>query len=287
MKTNSGFCIPVFIAITAIASLQAAAQAPGENSPIGFPSLEQWRKVVLQGDGSGLRSLYSFDPPAQVRANGMASGADADINFWLGLKAKTMKLDIVRLKERRYGESVIFKATIERADGRTINITNAQAWKKEGEQWRIFGVERTDSPHLQQPSDMNKNIYPDDANARAEIKLAEDKAAREHRRVLLIFGANWCYDCHVLDLALRRQDFRSAISGYEIVHVDIGPDGKKNSDVAKQFDVPLDKGVPALAVIESDGNLVVSQKNGEFEDARALTTEVLLEFLNNWKPAAQ
>ena len=48
--------------------------------------------------------------------------------------------------------------------------------------------------------------------------------------------------------------------------------------------MPLDKGVPALAVLESDGKLIVSQKNGEFENARASTPEALLEFLNKWKP---
>ncbi|MGC1964618.1 MAG: thioredoxin family protein, partial [Candidatus Sulfotelmatobacter sp.] len=71
---------------------------------------------------------------------------------------------------------------------------------------------------------------------------------------------------------------------YEVVHVDIGPDGKKNADLAKQFQVPLDKGVPALAVADSAGKVVVSQKNGEFENARAMTPEALLEFLNKWKP---
>ena len=77
------------------------------------------------------------------------------------------------------------------------------------------------------------------------------------------------------------------LSGYEVVHVDIGLDGKKNGDVAKQFDTPLDKGIPALAVVEADGKVVVSQKNGEFEDARSLTPEVLLEFLNKWKLEAR
>jgi hypothetical protein len=65
--------------------------------------------------------------------------------------------------------------------------------------------------------------------------------------------------------------------------VDIGPDGQKNGDLAKEFQVPLDEGIPALAVLEGDGKLVVSQKNGEFEDARSLTPEALLEFLNRWK----
>jgi hypothetical protein len=39
-------------------------------------------------------------------------------------------------------------------------------------------------------------------------------------------------------------------------------------------------------VIERDGKLVVSQKNGEFENARAMTPEALLQFLNKWKPQA-
>jgi thioredoxin 1 len=287
VKKNCEYWIVLVVVVVALASVSAYSHAAEGDPAIGFPALEQWKTAVVQGDRASLRALYSFDPPARVRANGMKSGADEDVNFWLGLKAKSMDLEIVRLKDRSYGKSVIFTATVQSADGRTIHITNAQAWRKEGEQWHLSGVERTDSPHLQQPSDMNKNIYPNDVDARAEIKDAEERAAIQHRRVLLIFGANWCYDCHVLDLALHRPDFEPAVAGYEIVHVDIGPDGKKNADVAQQFDVPLDKGVPALAVIESDGKLMVSQKNGEFEDARALTPETLLEFLNRWKPVAQ
>jgi thioredoxin 1 len=68
------------------------------------------------------------------------------------------------------------------------------------------------------------------------------------------------------------------------VHVDIGPDGKKNNDLALEFQVPLKKGVPALAVLESDGKLVFSQKDGEFEAASAMDPQSFLEFLNRWKP---
>jgi thioredoxin 1 len=57
--------------------------------------------------------------------------------------------------------------------------------------------------------------------------------------------------------------------------------------LVRQFEVPLDKGIPALAVAESDGKLVISQKNGEFEDARSLTPEALIDFLNKWKPESR
>jgi hypothetical protein len=260
--------------------------AQSSESSSGFAPLDQWKSAVLAGDAVAMKAFYSSNPPVEVEANGGASTADADVNFWISLKARDMKIGIVRLKEKPGGESVIFKAEVQTglANGEVVNITDAQGWKKQGDQWRIVGVERTDAPHLKQPSDMKKNIYPDDADAHAEIREAEEKAATQHKRVLLVFGANWCYDCHVLDLAFQRPDFAAVMAGYEVVHIDIGADGKKNPDLVKQFDIPLDKGVPALAVAESDGKLVVSQKNGEFEDARSLTPEALLAFLNKWKP---
>jgi thioredoxin 1 len=265
----------------------STAQASAADSPTGFAPLEQWKNAIIAGDAAALKALYSTDPAAKVRANGVVTGADADVSFWLALKARSVKLEIVRLTDHPDAEGVIFKAEVQTGlpNGQTVNVTDAQGWRKQGQQWRLVGAERTDAPHLKQPSDMKKNIYPEDADAHAEVKAAEEKATAQHKRVLLVFGANWCFDCHVLDLAFQRPDLAPVVaSGYEVVHVDLGPDEKKNADLVRQFEVPLDKGIPALAVAESDGHLVVSQKNGEFEDARSLTPEALLAFLNKWKP---
>ena len=92
----------------------------------------------------------------------------------------------------------------------------------------------------------------------------------------------------MLDLAFHRKELAPIIdANYEVVHVDIGPDGKKNADVAKQFDISLSKGVPVMAVVDPDGKVLISQKNGEVEDARGLSPEYLAEFLNKWKPQAR
>ena len=263
------------------------AQGSAADSPTGFPPLDQWKAGVLAGDASALKAFYSSDPVAQVMANGVKTDTDADVNFWLGLKARSISLETVAVLDRPKGTSVVFKADVQLANGQILSVTDGQMWRKEGEQWRLMSVERADAPHLKQPSDMKKNIYPADADARAEIKEAEEKAAAGHKRVVLVFGANWCYDCHVLDLAFHRPDFAAVMASYEVVHVDLGPDEMKNADLVKEFDVPLNKGIPALAVIESDGKLVVSQKNGEFGDARSMTPEAVVEFLNKWKPEAR
>ena len=284
---KKGFRYSFLTGVLLLASIGQSGWAQSAGKTTGFDPLDRWVGAIVAGDAEVLKNFYSSDPPAQVEVNGITRAADADISFWLGLKARGMNLEIVRLKQRPGAASVIFKAEVRMASGETANVTDAQGWRQQGDQWRMVGAERTDAPHLTQPSDMKKDLYPANVDARAEIKEAEEKAASEHKRVLLVFGANWCYDCHVLDAAFHRPDFASAMAGYEVVHVDIGDDGKKNNDVAKEFDTPLDKGVPVLAVLDGDGKVVVSQKNGEFEDARSLTPEALLEFLNKWKSVAR
>jgi ketosteroid isomerase-like protein len=284
---KNGFRYSLLTGALLLASIAQTGWAQSASKTTGFDPLDRWVGAIVAGDAEVLKNFYSSDPPAQVEVNGIMRGADADVRFWLGLKARGMNLEIVRLKQRPGAGSVIFKAEVRIASGETVNVTDSQGWRQQGDQWRIVGAERTDAPHLTQPSDMKKNIYPPEADAHAEIKEAEEKAAAGHRRILLVFGANWCYDCHVLDLAFHRPDFAAVMAGYEVVHVDLGDDGKKNADVARQFDVSLDKGIPALAVAESDGRVVIGQKNGEFEDARSLTPEALLGFLNKWKPEAR
>ena len=265
--------------------LFVAAGAWSQTADVPAFPFEQWKNAVLSGDAIALKDFYSTNPPAQIEVKRTEQDADADVKFWIGLKAKDIKTDTIRLVNRGDRGSIIFHAEVTTAD-RTVTVTDAQGWRKQGGKWRIVAAERTDDPQLKQPSDMKKDLYPATADAHAEIKDAEDRAAKEHKRILLVFGANWCFDCHVLDLAFQRPELAPIVNdNYIVVHVDIGDDGKKNADVARQFDTPLDKGVPALAVIDSDGKVITSQKEGEFEDARALTPAALAEFLNKWKPA--
>jgi Thioredoxin-like len=257
------------------------------SAPSTFAPFEQWKSAVLAGDAGALKAFYSVDPPVQVRINTVERDAEADISYWLALKPHNIKVEVVRNEPRHGHISFIFRAEItpDVQNAATVFLTNDQSWQQRGGQWQLISVERTDAPRLKQPASMKKDIYPANADAHAEMKEAEDRAATAHKRLLLVFGANWCFDCHVLDLAFQRPDLAPILAAnYEVVHIDLGPEEEKNADLVKQYEIPLNKGVPALAVAESDGKLVVSQKNGEFEDARALSPEALAEFLNRWKP---
>lgn len=257
-----------------------------------FAPFEQWRSMVMKGDATGLKSLYSTNPVAQIKV-----GADTeldisgDVRFWTGLKAKSIKIDVLQsgsLQVQPGTYQILFRAEIlsaAEATEHTYYITEGQLWKNQDDQWRLVLAKRTVPSRLEQPTSNQKNIYPSTADARADIKRALEKSSKEHKRVLIVFGANWCYDCHVLDLAFERPDVAPLIAAnYEVVHVDVG-EGDKNQELMKDYDVPMDRGIPAIAVLDNNGKLLYSQKNGEFEKARSLGPEDLLKFLNQWKPS--
>lgn len=133
----------------------------------------------------------------------------------------------------------------------------------------------------------HENIYPADADANQQLAEAVKRAGPEHKRVLLVFGANWCYDCHVLDHALHDGEAGKIVAeSFLLVHVDIG-EGEKNPGLVKEYKIPLDKGVPAVAVLDASGKLLYSSGEGEFEAARRMLKKDLVTFLNQWKPAAR
>ncbi len=134
-----------------------------------------------------------------------------------------------------------------------------------------------------EPVAIKTDLYPTSADPNKEIEDAIKQAATSHERVMLIFGGNWCYDCHVLDRALHEGEAGKIVKdNFLLVHVDIG-EANKNLDVAKKYKIPLDKGVPAVAILEADGTQIYSSGEGEFEAARRMMKKDLVAFLKQWK----
>ena len=132
-----------------------------------------------------------------------------------------------------------------------------------------------------------ERIYPAVSAASTDIASALAQAAVAHKRVIVDFGGDWCPDCKVLDLRLREPTNAELVQRhYVVVHVNVGNDGiKANFDVAERYGIPLRKGVPALAVLDSDGRLLYSQKKGEFESMRSMDRTSVTDFLRKWASA--
>jgi thioredoxin 1 len=126
-------------------------------------------------------------------------------------------------------------------------------------------------------------IYPGSEQAEADIAAALARAAREKKRVLLDFGGNWCGDCHVLEIYLHDPANRSLLDAhYVLVPVNIG-NMDANLATAARYGVPVAKGVPALAVLDPSGQVVYSQRNGDFAAMRTMDSASVTAFLQQWK----
>ncbi len=128
-------------------------------------------------------------------------------------------------------------------------------------------------------------VYPDPSRAGSDLAAALREAARTERRVIVDFGGNWCGDCRVLDANFHRPENAALLAKhYVLVHVNVGERGiDRNFALAERYGIPLAKGVPALAVLESDGRLVYSQGNGEFEAMRSMDPASVGRFLRKWR----
>ncbi|HEX5483869.1 MAG TPA: thioredoxin family protein [Terriglobia bacterium] len=127
-------------------------------------------------------------------------------------------------------------------------------------------------------------IFNDHANARQQIAAAITEASRSHKNIVLDFGANWCPDCHALDAQMRRGELGSIIKrSFVVVPISVGR-WNINLDVAREYGVPLSRGIPALAILDSHGKLLYSMKQGQFADARSMNPSGFVAFFKKWEP---
>ncbi len=133
------------------------------------------------------------------------------------------------------------------------------------------------------PTYTPKHIYSETANPRSDIAGGLAQARREHKRLILDFGGDWCGDCQVLDIYFHQAPNGDLLEkNFVLVHVWIGH-MDANIDVAAKYGVPINRGVPALAVLAPDGKVLYSQATGEFADMRHMDPNSVTEFLKKWK----
>ena len=278
------------LVFTLVATLVGVAQ---QALPAGVSTaVEQWKSALVTGDSATLQNLYSTNPPARVIA---ADGkqqltVNDEVQFWQKTRSsglQNLKVE-VRGADVKDGVQLVnlllsFAANTPRGVRQRYAIEQ-QAWLAEASGWKMLASTHTEVLKIRPPGKLNPHLYDTAANGAAEIREAVAKAAASKKRVILMFGGNWCYDCHVLDSVLHEPDVAPiAQKNFIVVHVDIGEDGKKNADLVTKYHIPIEKGVPALAILGPDGKLLYSDQHGEFEKARSMDPDDVVAFLNQWK----
>jgi thioredoxin 1 len=286
----------------AVVAQAAPQQAPAKKvskpaAPFAFAPLDSWKAAVLAGNKDALTGYYSTNPPATAKTpRGESVDAGEEPTFWSSLKpAGLNRLDVkvLEVKNLQPGMMVLVLRietdTKSTAGENSSIISAAQVWMQKLGDWKIVSTQRGDptakqARRLPEPARPNTQLYPPAEEAQAEISSALAAAAKQHKRIILVFGGNWCYDCHVLDATFHSKEFAPIVNAsYIVIHINVG-NYDANLDLADKYQIPLKKGVPSLAILDPDGSLVVSQKQGEFESTVRIGPEDVLDFLKKWKP---
>jgi protein disulfide-isomerase len=128
--------------------------------------------------------------------------------------------------------------------------------------------------------------YNEAADARKDIAQALSQAAQSGKNVIVVFGANWCGDCKVLDLAMKQGSSAPFVAReFQVVKVDVGR-FDRNVAVADSYGVPLKNGIPAVVILSPANKILYVTRAGELADAGSMGESGIYEFLRKVTPAA-
>jgi hypothetical protein len=127
-------------------------------------------------------------------------------------------------------------------------------------------------------------IYDEKADPQADIAAALARAGQTNKRVLIIYGGNWCSWCYRFhDLLEKDPDIRRAVErSYEQVRVE----AVKNPGIGTKYRIDPQKGYPYLTVLDTNGKVVANQETGVFEERKGYKPKVVLDFFLKSGPDA-
>ncbi len=130
-----------------------------------------------------------------------------------------------------------------------------------------------------------KEIY----DADLDVKKAIDTAASQSdKRILLMFGANWCPWCQRLHHLMESNDEikNLLVTHYELILVDLGK-RDRNMDIDAQYGRPNELGIPVLVLLDQDGTVLKTQETGVWEfgqnsKRKGHDPQKIIAFLKEW-----
>lgn len=105
------------------------------------------------------------------------------------------------------------------------------------------------------------------ADAEADIEAALQLAREQDKRVLITFGANWCKDSRALASYYDDPEVAALFEAELVkVFVDVGM-YHRNNDIAARYGIDVDEGVPAIVILNRDGEVAFRTAEGELSTA--------------------
>src|SRR5690606_4113746 len=113
------------------------------------------------------------------------------------------------------------------------------------------------------------------------------KAKQENKHVFIQIGGNWCGWCKMFhELTTTDEELKNYIAeNYEVVHVNYSKENE-NKKVLAELGYPQRFGFPVFVILDGNGVRIHIQNSGYLEEGQGHSKKKVMEFLQQWSPAA-
>lgn len=126
--------------------------------------------------------------------------------------------------------------------------------------------------------------YDEAANADAAVAAARATAKREHKRLLVDYGGDWCLDCRILAGTIELPDLKPWVDRhFVIVTVDSGR-FDKNMQIPAHYGIKgRPEGVPAVFIVDPRTDRLLNKGHETaLADARSMSPQALADWLAHY-----
>jgi len=166
-------------------------------------------------------------------------------------------------------------------DGQPVEVSWTIIYPLDGKPFVPSYERPKPAPVVTAPEDFS-SAYDPKRDPEKDLATAQAAAAKDHKRILMEVGGDWCFWCKTLDTfyadhpELRQQ--RDA--NFVVLKVYMGP---RNENVAFLSRFPKIPGYPYFFVLDADGKVLGTKDTSPLENAaHGYSTKEMKDFLSAW-----
>ena len=105
-----------------------------------------------------------------------------------------------------------------------------------------------------------------------------NKAIKNYKQPILIFGANWCPDCRIFSGTMDIPKIKSYINEhFEVLYIDVKR-YEINMSLMEEYGIRSQEGVPRVLVFDNEKNLINNSTTAEWRTARDRSAQEIFNF---------
>jgi len=162
----------------------------------------------------------------------------------------------------------------------TIRLQTAFAVASLAASLFIAGCQSTD-PDVSAQND--GSVFDEKTSGRTLVSDGLARAKAENKKVVLLFGANWCPYCRQLHALFESNPAVSEIveRSFVVVPIDVGTSSRnRNTDLIDRYDSNVfTDGTPSVVIIDASGKRLAPTKDNPWSAKNAIEEKRVIAFL--------